>query len=51
MAGPEDMEVEQAPPAESAAAPAASKGKSKASSGKRFEIKKWNAVAMWSWAM
>lgn len=25
------------------------KGKKKA--GKRFEIKKWNAVAMWSWAI
>jgi hypothetical protein len=32
------------------------KGKGKAASaapsnGKRFEIKKWNAVAMWSWAI
>lgn len=26
------------------------KGKGKGS-GKRFEIKKWNAVAMWSWAI
>jgi len=26
------------------------KGKGKAS-GKRFEVKKWNAVAMWSWAI
>ena len=26
------------------------KGKAKGS-GKRFEIKKWNAVAMWSWAI
>jgi RING-box protein 1 len=26
------------------------KGKSKAG-GKRFEVKKWNAVAMWSWAI
>ena len=26
-----------------------SKGKGKAT--KRFEIKKWNAVAMWSWAI
>ena len=27
------------------------KGKVQAPSGKRFEIKKWNAVAMWSWAI
>ena len=26
------------------------KGKGKAT-GKRFEVKKWNAVAMWSWAI
>ncbi len=25
--------------------------KGKGKSGKRFEIKKWNAVAMWSWAI
>lgn len=25
--------------------------KSKSRSGKRFEIKKWSAVAMWSWAI
>lgn len=35
--GPTDMDVETAP------------GKKKG--GKRFEIKKWNAVAMWSWAI
>ncbi len=29
--------------------PQQKKGKGK--SGKRFEIKKWNAVAMWSWAI
>lgn len=39
----EEMEVEQAGP---------STGKAVAKpSGKRFEIKKWNAVAMWSWAI
>lgn len=27
------------------------KGKGKAAPAKRFEIKKWNAVAMWSWAI
>jgi RING-box protein 1 len=27
------------------------KGKGKAAGGKRFEVKKWNAVAMWSWAI
>jgi RING-box protein 1 len=35
--------------------PAAAKGKAKAAAppagGKRFEVKKWNAVAMWSWAI
>ena len=42
------MDVEQAAPS------AEDKGKGKAtapSNGKRFEIKKWNAVAMWSWAI
>ena len=34
-------------PSEGPAAPKA--GKAKAT--KRFEIKKWNAVAMWSWAI
>ena len=27
------------------------KAAAKPSTGKRFEIKKWNAVAMWSWAI
>ena len=27
------------------------KKKGKEKGGKRFEIKKWNAVAMWSWAI
>ena len=26
-------------------------GKAGKAGGKRFEIKKWNAVAMWSWAI
>ena len=44
----EEMDVEQTAPS------AEEKGKGKAtapSNGKRFEIKKWNAVAMWSWAI
>ena len=45
MADVEAMEVEAAEPK----APA-DKGKG-SKSGKRFEIKKWNAVAMWSWAI
>ena len=41
------MDIEQpAPQAEDKG-----KGKAAASNGKRFEIKKWNAVAMWSWAI
>lgn len=42
----EEMEVEQPAPAN-----AEDKGKGKAAPTKRFEIKKWNAVAMWSWAI
>ncbi len=38
------MEVEQA-------GPSTGKAVAKPSTGKRFEIKKWNAVAMWSWAI
>jgi RING-box protein 1 len=40
------MEVDQA-----ATSTADDKGKGKAVPAKRFEIKKWNAVAMWSWAI
>lgn len=40
------MEVEPTAPAN-----AEDKGKGKAVPSKRFEIKKWNAVAMWSWAI
>ena len=44
------MDVDAA--TESAAVDRKGKGKAKvAPSGKRFEIKKWNAVAMWSWAI
>ena len=31
--------------------PSTEKAAAKPSNGKRFEIKKWNAVAMWSWAI
>ena len=49
MADAEAMDVEEAQPAPGEAKEgASSKG---AGSGKRFEIKKWNAVAMWSWAI
>lgn len=46
MADAEEMEVEQTAPAN-----AEDKGKGIAVPSKRFEIKKWNAVAMWSWAI
>lgn len=45
MAEAEAMEVEEA---QSKEVGAAKSGKAPA---KRFEIKKWNAVAMWSWAI
>lgn len=53
MADASAMDVEPAPSA------AAAKGKAKAGAPpaplppgtKRFEVKKWNAVAMWSWAI
>jgi hypothetical protein len=41
----DEMETEQAMAEEQAPKAKGSK------SGKRFEIKKWNAVAMWSWAI
>ncbi|CAL5225552.1 g8386 [Coccomyxa viridis] len=44
MGDVEEMEVEQA-------GPSTGKAVAKPSTGKRFEIKKWNAVAMWSWAI
>ena len=40
----EEMEVEPA-------GPSTGKAVAKPATGKRFEIKKWNAVAMWSWAI
>jgi E3 ubiquitin-protein ligase RBX1 len=47
MADMEGIEVEGQ---EETAVTAKDKGKAP-KSGKRFEIKKWNAVAMWSWAI
>jgi RING-box protein 1 len=54
-----DMEVDAAAGAEGAAAAPKPKGKAAGATGggglkpgqRRFEIKKWNAVAMWSWAI
>lgn len=43
-----EMEVEEQRPQDEAGP---SKGTGPKSGGKRFEIKKWNAVAMWSWAI
>lgn len=43
------MDVEQAGPSGPSAGP--QRGPRAGRSGKRFEIKKWNAVAMWSWAI
>jgi len=40
-----EMEVDKAAAADEAGP------SSKAKGGKRFEIKKWSAVAMWSWAV
>ncbi len=48
MADAEAMEVEEAQPA---AADASKEADSSKAPAKRFEIKKWNAVAMWSWAI
>ncbi|KAI8814583.1 RING-box protein 1 [Cladochytrium replicatum] len=42
-----DMDVDTVPPAVEASS---SKGKSKeVAEKKRFEVKKWNAVALWAW--
>lgn len=49
MAEVEAMEVDH--PIAGSTADAEKKGKGGKSSGRRFEIKKWNAVAMWSWAI
>ena len=48
MADAEAMDVEEAQPAASDAPKEADSSKAPT---KRFEIKKWNAVAMWSWAI
>lgn len=46
-----EMEVDKAAAA-AAAAEAGPSSKAKGpKGGKRFEIKKWSAVAMWSWAV
>jgi len=51
MADPEGMEVDTAEELPtSAGIDEETRGKG-GSKGKRFEIKKWNAVAMWSWAI
>jgi hypothetical protein len=50
MSDDERMDVDEA--VEDAGQNEAGTSKAKGSkSGKRFEIKKWNAVAMWSWAI
>lgn len=46
-----DVEMETETKAAEAAAGPSSKPAKGAKGGKRFEIKKWNAVAMWSWAI
>lgn len=48
MSDDERMDVEEQTGEQEEAGPSKAKG---ARSGKRFEIKKWNAVAMWSWAI
>lgn len=45
-----EMEVEREEQQDEGAAPGPSKSKGN-KGGKRFEIKKWSAVAMWSWAI
>ena len=55
MSGVEAMDIDKAGPSSSAQTavavpPAERKNKGKAGA-KRFEIKKWNAVAMWSWSI
>jgi RING-box protein 1 len=51
MADTQDMETEQQQPKASEGAGPSSKAAKGGKGGKRFEIKKWNAVAMWSWAI
>ncbi len=49
MSDDERMEVDDGGAEAEDAVAGGSKGKAR--SGKRFEIKKWSAVAMWSWAI
>ena len=60
MADVEAMDIEQPEPTTRKGRGKAGRGgdkaedgesKGKGKSGKRFEIKKWSAVAMWSWAI
>jgi RING-box protein 1 len=51
MADSQDMETEQQQPKAAEGAGPSSKAGKGGKGGKRFEIKKWNAVAMWSWAI
>ncbi|WIA42933.1 hypothetical protein OEZ86_008846 [Tetradesmus obliquus] len=51
MADTQDMETEQQQPRASEGAGPSSKAGKGSKGGKRFEVKKWNAVAMWSWAI
>ncbi|EEH23342.2 RING-box protein 1A [Paracoccidioides brasiliensis Pb03] len=49
-----DVEMKDAAPGASGKSKAVTKGKSaigegKGDSKKRFEVKKWNAVALWAW--
>mmetsp|Transcript_3757 Transcript_3757/g.6616 ORF Transcript_3757/g.6616 Transcript_3757/m.6616 type:complete len:135 (+) Transcript_3757:149-553(+) len=44
-----DVEMDDAKPAAAASDSAAAKTKKAPAPPPRFEIKKWNAVAMWSW--
>jgi RING-box protein 1 len=46
-----EMEVEEAPPADEGPTTSKAAKERGGKAGKRFEIKKWNAVAMWSWAI
>jgi len=48
MSGVEAMDIDEAGPSTAAVPERKNKGKGGA---KRFEIKKWNAVAMWSWSI
>ncbi|KAI8821721.1 RING-box protein 1A-like protein [Fimicolochytrium jonesii] len=41
--------VDTAEPGSSTAKPKSAKGKEAAAGKKRFEVKKWNAVALWAW--